>query len=211
MREECLVEDATEEYKGFTIKIYQDQDPLNPVTDYDMLGKFICWHRHYDLCSKGEAEKFRDADSFREFVEAEHPIVLPLYLMDHSGISISTDSAPFRMCDSAGWDWGQVGYVYCSLEDVKKEYSCKVVTPTIRKKVIKLLNAEVEEFDNYLRGEVYGYVVEDAEGNHIDSCWGFSGWKYAEKEMKQQGRDAIDYEIKKQREWNRNLVRTFAD
>jgi hypothetical protein len=30
-----------------------------------------------------------------------------------------------------------------------------------------------------MEGDVYGYVLEDTEGNEIDSCWGFFGsdWK----------------------------------
>jgi hypothetical protein len=31
----------------------------------------------------------------------------------------------------------------------------------------------IKEWQAYLDGEVYGYVVEDAEGEQVDSCWGF--------------------------------------
>ena len=42
---------------------------------------------------------------------AQRHLILPLYLMDHSGLSIRTSSELFRMCDSAGWDWGCVGFI----------------------------------------------------------------------------------------------------
>ena len=36
---------------------------------------------------------------------------------------------------------------------------------------------------------MYGYVVEDAEGNDLDSCWGFFGMEYC----KEEGRQAAEY------------------
>lgn len=33
-------------------------------------------------------------------------------------------------------------------------------------------------------GEVYGYVIEDHEGNGLDSCWGFYGWDAVIEEAK---------------------------
>ena len=34
--------------------------------------------------------------------------------------------------------------------------------------------AEVSEYDSFLRGEVYGYIV-DNDGPDEDACWGFVG------------------------------------
>lgn len=33
----------------------------------------------------------------------------------------------------------------------------------------------LEVWNQYLHGEVYGFVVEDGEGNHLESCYGFYG------------------------------------
>jgi hypothetical protein len=46
-------------------------------------------------------------------------------------------------------------------------------------KVAKLLLAEVDEYDHYLTGNVYGYEItkgERQEGQVINSCWGFFGY-----------------------------------
>jgi hypothetical protein len=46
------------------------------------------------------------------------------------------------------------------------------------------LRGEVAEYDAYLCGECYGYVVE-RDGEHLDSCWGFlgdDGFKHAKSE-----------------------------
>jgi hypothetical protein len=33
----------------------------------------------------------------------------------------------------------------------------------------------VNEWNGFLSGEVYGYVVRDADGDTVDSCWGYTG------------------------------------
>ena len=113
----------------------------------------------------------------RLLAEAEkHAVILPLYLYDHSGITVST--APF----GCPWDSGQVGYVYASLDDIRKEFSCKRVTAKHRAQAEKTLRQEVKTYDQYLTGDVYGYVVADENGDESDSCWGFFGLDYARDE-----------------------------
>jgi hypothetical protein len=103
----------------------------------------------------------------------KHYIMLPLYLYDHSGITIST--GPF----GCPWDSGQVGYIYVSKEKVRKEYGWKVLTKQRIAKINEILESEVKVYDDYLRGAVYGYTIapiyEDSLIKCDDSCWGFYG------------------------------------
>ena len=39
----------------------------------------------------------------------------------------------------------------------------------------KILEGEVETYNQYLTGDVYGFILEKPDGEHIDSCWGFYG------------------------------------
>lgn len=103
----------------------------------------------------------------------KHFIILPLYLFDHSGIIMSTSSSRFSAVDSAGWDWGQVGFIYCSMEKARSEFSG--TDAEITEKAIQCLTGEVETYSQYLEGDVYGYIIEDQNKKHIDSCWGFYG------------------------------------
>lgn len=99
-------------------------------------------------------------------------VVLNLWLMDHSGLALRTSSAGFRACDSAGWDWGWLGFIYASAETIRKEWG---YGPEAREKAAKCLQAEVEVYDMYIQGDVWGFQIEDKDENHIDSCWGFYG------------------------------------
>jgi hypothetical protein len=98
-------------------------------------------------------------------------IRLPLYLYDHSGISISTGSF------SCPWDSGQVGFIYCSKEHARKEWGEKynpgITEEEIWEKAEACLRGEVKTYDDYLTGQVVGYVAEDPDGEQIHSCWGF--------------------------------------
>ena len=161
-----------------TVKIIRDNDAQNPRTEYDNLGTMAAAHRRYDLGDKdGHAELARllgcDPDDIRticERLEKRRDIIaLPLYLYDHSGITIST--TPF----SCPWDSGQVGFIFITAEKARAEYGWKVITKARRAKIEAYLKGEVETYDQYLTGDVYGFTVENEEGDEVDACWGFYG------------------------------------
>ncbi len=95
--------------------------------------------------------------------------VMMLWLYDHSGITMSTGS--FDHIDSDRWDSGPVGYYYVTREKIIEEYGDD--SKESREKARKCMQQEVELYDNYLTGEVYGYVIEDYMIN--ESCWGYYG------------------------------------
>ena len=122
-------------------------------------------------------------------------LLLPLYLYDHSGLSMSTRyTYPY----DDRWDAGQVGFIYVSIQDVKDEWGWKRLTSKRREMIFNILRNEVETYDQYLRGDVWGYIVEDEDGDHIDSCWGFYGYEYCEKEAQ----TILEFVIKEHNELN---------
>lgn len=151
----------TEVYNTYKINIINDVNPQNPRTEWDNFGTMVCFHKRYNLGDKHDL----DIDIFPEFLKDK--IYLPLYLYDHSGITIST--GPFN----CPWDSGQVGYIYVTKEAIRKEYSCKRITKDILNKVYALLESEVKTYDKYLKCEVYGYEVFDSSGDFKDSCYGY--------------------------------------
>ena len=117
-------------------------------------------------------------------------ISLPLYLYDHSGISISTGSF------SCPWDSGQLGLIYVSKDKIRQDYGIKHVTKAWADKIRGYLKDEVETYDQFLTGDVWGFqVFEVPEGvdpeeeidelEEVESCFGFFVEEDAEEEAKE--------------------------
>ena len=117
---------------------------------------------------------------------ADNYAILPLYLYDHSGITMNTTGFSCR------WDSGQVGIIWASLDRARHEWAGPLPDlDTLRTKTEDCLRAEVETYDMYLTGDVWGYTVErvyyDEDGDEeqrddLDSCWGFYGRDGCEQE-----------------------------
>lgn len=185
--------------KRTTLTIAYDTDAENPRTAWDNVGTMVCWHRNYNL---GDEQPRYDPESFfyelarmaepnlvdpcycdddKEAAKARKAIdriidmqyvILPLFLYDHSGITMNTSGFSCR------WDSGQVGFIYVHKDKAMKEYGLKTWNKAAREKVKKYLQAEVDVYDCYLRGDVFGFVLEG--GGQDDSCWGFYGTNFIE-------------------------------
>lgn len=161
---------------GRTLKIYVDNDPLNPRKEWDNLGTMVCFHRRYDLGDNHSlrADDFSGWDEIEEYLirEKDAVVILPVYMYDHSGIVLNTSGF------SCPWDSGQVGFIYVSKSKIEEEYGQD--TRENRDIARRVLEGEVEEYSKYLSGDVYGYKVFDEEEDEeeIDSCWGYYDIKY---------------------------------
>jgi hypothetical protein len=100
-------------------------------------------------------------------------IIKPLYMYEHSGITIST--SPF----SCRWDSGQIGWVFITKETAKEEYGDNLTDKELAEKLNDILEAEVKTYDQYLTGDVYSFNIQTPDDNgdyeHYDSCSGFYG------------------------------------
>lgn len=167
------------------LKVYVDPYPQNPLEWFD-LGTVAYKHSHYKLGTEvindpidwleeklGIPHKREYTNQRLKFLEDRFLnrdyIGLPLYLYDHSGITIST--TPF----SCPFDSGQVGYIYTSKENIREIYGYKQITQERRKHILRVFEQVIHEFDMYIRGEHYGFVVEDENGDEIESNWGYIG------------------------------------
>ena len=167
MCNETLVQ--SEMYKDVEIQIHRDDTPCNPRHEWDNLGTMVCWHSRYDLGDKDHGFERYSPEEFTEEINDKNSIMLPLYLYDHSGITMNTSGF------SCQWDSGQVGYIFITKEKIRAEYGWKRITKKRKAKIIQYLKNEVETYDNYLTGSVYGYVVENELKGINDSCWGYYG------------------------------------
>ena len=185
------------EYKGFDIKLFQDESPESP-REWDNLGTMMCFHPRYNLGDKHTMS----VEEMLEVVGRKDVLALPLVLLDHSGLWMKVGSS--FSCDSGGWDTSKVGFIYVTYEKLRKEYSVKHITKKVRVMAENVLRGEVSVYSDYLEGSVYGYVVKGKDGEMIDSCCGFygdEGWKWALSEAKGTVDSLVDGEL-----WKRSQM-----
>jgi hypothetical protein len=157
----------------------------------DNVSVMVCAHRRYSLgdpkASDTILEEIRESKNYRECWENDintnnfHHILelaekakivaysTAFYMYDHSGLTVK--STPF----SCPWDSGQIGYVIVTKKTAEYEYGFKRISKKSTERLQSIVEGEIEEYDNYLNGEFYGFLIEDSEGEHIDSCGGFLG------------------------------------
>lgn len=155
----------TYQHNGCKVEIFPDDDPSNPRTEYDHLGTILYVARRYVL-----GDKAADRETIEEVENNPDNICLPVYAYIHCGVTISTGAFNDR------FDSGQCGIIYMSRETAKENWPGE----DYEQRAIDCLKAEIVEFDQYLRGDAYSYVVTDASG-HKESCWGFYGMEAAKE------------------------------
>jgi hypothetical protein len=150
-----------------TLTIRHDDAVQDTPRDWDNLGIMACWHHAYKL---GDVQPKEDTEEWLKDLP-KGSVVLPLYLFDHSGISMRTEEF------SCQWDSGRVGYIYVNPEKIRAEMSVKYLTKKVRELVRGILRQEVKAYNWYLEGNIWGYTLENDvdEYDVTDSCWGFFG------------------------------------
>ena len=166
------------ENEKYMLEIFEDLDPTDP-REFDNLGTMVCFHNRYNL---GDTTVFKSSD-FSSWEELESYlykrekalVVIPVFMYDHSGLSVNTTGF------SCPWDSGQIGFIYVSKEKIKNEYSCKRISNKLKEQVKEMLVSEVDSYNQYLSGDVYGFNVTDRQsGEELSSCYGFFGIDHIE-------------------------------
>lgn len=174
------------------VAIIQDQDALNPREEWDNAGTIFS-HSPRVFASDKNAEclkvHVRDRDDDGRFFYDYEPLernvkgiintnmgrayVLPIYMFSHSGERIST--LPFN----DPWDSGLAGYIYMTEQKAKEEQLTRKDGKVNWKAVKARLESEIETYDQYISGEVYGFRSHNIQDGIIeedeDSCYGFFG------------------------------------
>lgn len=182
------------------VEIAPDPDPIDPRAEYDHFGrpsahgsegrraeakharsKMVCWHRRYDL---GDPHDWSSPGDFRAAMPDKAIVKLPLFLYNHSGLTLSTE--PF----SCPWDSGQIGWIFRERVEILREFSRKRMSESLRSRVFSILRAEVAEYDAFIRGDVWTITVTDIAGAIQDSVSGVIGYDAALAEAQAMLKDA---------------------
>jgi hypothetical protein len=146
--------------------------------EWDNLTKMLFFGKHKHLGDKHNinADDYNGWNELEEAIKKEYDVVMikKVYAYIHSGMTISTQSF------SCPWDSGVLGFVIITKADLRKEYNWKVLTQKrineVYNRLDNIMDGEVKELDYYVSGDVYGFRIEDKNGDIEDSCYGFYGY-----------------------------------
>jgi hypothetical protein len=193
-----------EEYKGFTIEIVPDSTIEDPRDWRDG------WSGALTYNSGDNMPNFKDVayadldveDDWDTWLRAEHksnPIAfaIPVRIDDYG-------SDGWRMVWDAPWRPGPVFDVYyrgraynamyvVRKSDVRENRAIKRITAKHLKDELRCALFDLREYRAVLEGEVYGYVVKDADGEVEDDCWGYIGDYEEEGGCLTEARRQVDY------------------
>lgn len=173
-------------HNGKRVQIFVDEDPMNPWTEFDHSGTLVLWGREFGHLSDrkdisrndfDESDKMPVKRILKEEWGINAAILLPVVWMGQHGIAVSD-----REFDPD--DHGHIGFVFLTREEILDTWGGKILTAKRKTNAIAYLKAVVDEYGQYLDGEVYGYVITDHDEEEVDSCWGFIGYNYAIEEAK---------------------------
>lgn len=179
----------TFEHAGFTVEIHPDDSPTSP-REWDNLGVMVGWARNStigDVRPREDREDWirdlahevsgTDADDLSveeaEAIVDAHTVITRLYLRG-----------------------SDVGWIYAPRDKILKEYSATEITPEIRANVEACFKGEMETYEQWAEGDVYGFIVRDADGEQVESCWGFYGFDDVREEAKSAAEGERDYRAK---------------
>lgn len=114
-----------------------------------------------DLC------EFSEPAEAVKFAEENDWEVFNLNKYEHGRVAYSISSGyPFN----DRWDAGQVGYVLIK----ESEFAAD--------KRAEIAESWCKAITTWCNGDYYGYVVENRDGDNLDSCWGYDDFDYCKSE-----------------------------
>ena len=158
--------------ENLTVNVYSDNDNdniNNPLTsECYLFGTVSCFHREYNLSS--ENSEFTDQDDLKRHIRLKNVISLPVYLYDHSGITINTTGFSCR------WDSGEIGYIHITKEEIYKEFNVKRISSELLKKVYANLKGTISFINDYLTGNIHYFEIIDTDSEEIlEAVYGYVG------------------------------------
>ena len=167
---EVIENDKVYRYGDLIGKIHYDPDLESPRDWQDNLCKMFCFHKKYRLGDQHDliSTDFSNWGDMERSLKEEY-LLLPMYMYDHSGLTVSTTKF------SCHWDSGQIGFIGFLKSFLEKERMSD-------EEAERIMLSEVEVYDLYLRGERYGYEILK-EDDVIDSCWGYYGLKSVQEAL----------------------------
>ena len=188
-----------------TVRIYQDntdcvEDPIhecNPKELDKAETLLVSFHRRY-----GKDHGLKTPEDVLEFATEHGMHAFAVRAYDHGGIALTLvedrvdASRPFPSRENLKypfndqWDSGWYGFLLITNEfdgtknETRKGLFKDLLDDERRHKMFESAKSLLETYSQWNNGEIYGYRAFDAEGNEIDSCWGYIGLENIKEEAK---------------------------
>lgn len=165
-----------------SVQLHQDVDAENPRTSFDHVGTLFIDDRNGD----GLSDKDADLPARSRNRYADDIAVSARWIELHGGVAILIRFADYgssgaRIHESDADDAN--GLIWMDAAKIVDEWT-NHGSPDPKAAALACLNSEIAELNDYLEGNVYGFVIETPDGETLDSCWGFYGETYATDEAR---------------------------
>ena len=192
--------ETTIDYKGYIIKIDNENDFADNPGDWGNDDYFLVYdHRSFYV----KRDYFNPDDIFETMQQGKKLFdgywFFPVYAYIHSGVSLQLKR--WFNCVPQGHNEFDVSFKGFAL--IKRQKGSW-------NENIAYSQAEglLETWNDYLHGNVYGFICKDANDENIDSCWGYYGDPETSGLM-DEAKGAIDYEVKKRLQDKISKVKTW--
>jgi hypothetical protein len=163
------------------VAIHYDQHATDPRHEFDHMGTIVGWkHPRYCLGDEQASTDYRSPSEL--LADRDARVALPIHAQP-DGRLVTSEAGDEEALENSD------GAIYVAAEVLRREYSLKRVSSGAIQKAIGVLAGEVAEYGAYLSGQVFGFVITDDDGDHLDSCWGYYGLSWCESAA----REAADY------------------
>lgn len=184
-------------YKGYTIKLMIDETPQDP-REWSNLGTMFCFHKEYNLGDDigVSSDEFSSWKQIKDYIKQIDGILIkPLYLYDHTVLRMKSGQFQGLPQGHKRFDTMPVGFIYTTETRIKEMFVTDKVTNEDRERAKKILQNEIDTYDKYISGQVYGYQIINPDGEYKDSCWSF----YDTNNALQDAKGIINYQIQQKK------------
>ena len=181
-------------------ELVYDQDAINP-REGDNLGTILIapskahWVANRDSAVDTSIplgnNPFKHWENLRreqlKIKKSDIAIAYPITKYEHGAISLSLGY-------KSGWDYGVVGFIYITKEQIRECYGVKRITKSIIAQAESCIQSELDMLTAWLNGDCYGWQIKEyaldddgldwEEVDTIDSCWGYLAQEDALDDMK---------------------------
>lgn len=140
-------------------------------------------------------------------IQSGEVVAQSISMYEHSGIELWLGSYDWHV--DAQWDCSSIGFAYIEKSTAEREMPNRKLidgnNEDWKQWSCKVMEAEMEVYDQYASGNVFCFVVNDENGDVLDSCGGYYGESGREDALRE-AREQIDFHLnKKQGTRERNL------